>query len=386
MSKIICSTNLCSGCGACLAVCPKQCISLKPDSRGHLFPLIDKKACVHCNLCRNTCPVNNPLSFNTPKTCYAGWAKDENEYISSSSGGAAAVFSKYILEQGGTVYGAALQDNTVRHIRVSDKTDLSLLKGSKYVYSYAADVYQLIKKDLGEDKKVLFIGTSCQNAAVYNLFGNNPNLFLVNLICHGVPALKMLKEHLKEKGQGSIKNISFRYGSKFRLKFPNYNSSKNLIPDTYMTLFLKAVTYRPSCYKCQYAKAERIGDITIGDFWGLGKNKEFKADLSKGCSVITVNTGKGVALLNACSPYLELHERAYTEAVNGNAQLHSPVADNIYLILFNKFYPRCSFGLAAWLSSFPLLIKELLKNIINLYMPHCFKEKIFNIYKHFKGK
>jgi coenzyme F420-reducing hydrogenase beta subunit len=385
MPADICAKDLCTGCGACAVACPKQCISLKPDAQGHLLAVITEKACINCNLCRKICPVNTPVVTHEPQACYAGWAKEAKDRHTSSSGAAASVFSAHIIERGGVVYGAALQDNQIAHIRITHATDLPRLKGSKYVYSYACGVYAQIKQDLAEGKKVLFTGTSCQNAAVYNLIGENPNLILVNLICHGVPSMQMLKDHLKAKNITEIKQIQFRTDNKYELSCNEYKGSRKHLPDAYMPLFLKGITCRSSCYKCPYAKPERVGDITLGDFWGLGKKTPFKGgEVTKGCSVIIVNTEKGAALLNACADKLCLFKREYQEAVSGNAQLRGPVPYGRSVKLFNKFYPLMSFGAAAYLAGGFVLFKAFGKGILEQYAPKSVTQGCMRFYQRIK--
>ena len=45
----------CSGCSACVNICPKHCISMLPDNEGFIYPVIDKEKCVHCGLCIKDC-------------------------------------------------------------------------------------------------------------------------------------------------------------------------------------------------------------------------------------------------------------------------------------------------------------------------------------------
>ena len=371
MTTEICAKELCTGCGACASVCPRKCITLQPNPQGHLFPHIDTQSCVNCNLCRKACPVNTPVPMHQPQACYAAWAKDEKDRITSSSGAASSVFASHVISNGGIVYGAALQNNQIQHIRVIRKEDLGRLKGSKYVYSYAADVYPQIKEDLATGKTVLFTGTPCQNAAVYNLVGENPNLILVNLICHGVPSMQMLSEHLRNQTKTTfIKSISFRCGNQYVLDTPLYHSTRACLPDCYITLFKQLVSCRSSCSFCSYAKPERCGDITIGDFWGLGKHTPFEGgDIRKGCSVIIINTEKGKSLLTACQYKLQLFEREYQEAVDGNSQLRSPVAQRALVNKFNKYYPKYSFNVAAWLTIPRLLGKSMLRKFLTKYTP-----------------
>lgn len=371
MTTEICSQTLCTGCGACVAACPKRCISLQPNPQGHLLPVIDIKTCVNCNLCRKTCPVNSPVPLHEPNACYAGWAKDEQDRTTSSSGAASSVFAVHFIQKGGIVYGAALQDQRVQHIRVSKMEDLARIKGSKYVYSYAAEVYPQIKQDLSDGKQVLFLGSPCQNAAVYNLVGDNPNLTLVNLICHGVPSMQILLDHLKSKHITEIKKIQFRNNNDtYNFCCNDYKALEHIFPDIYVTCFLKGYTYRDSCYNCAYAQAKRTGDITIGDFWGLGKETPFEGgDTSKGCSVIIINTSKGKELLETCQGKLQLFPRKYQEAVDGNSQLRAPVSQKKLASKFNKYYPKYSFNMAVWLTVPRLLGIRVLKNILKRYTP-----------------
>lgn len=47
----------CCGCTACLAICPKEAISMVVDDEGFEYPLIDINYCVMCGLCLTVCPI-----------------------------------------------------------------------------------------------------------------------------------------------------------------------------------------------------------------------------------------------------------------------------------------------------------------------------------------
>ncbi|MFR5787046.1 MAG: 4Fe-4S dicluster domain-containing protein [Christensenellales bacterium] len=36
----------CTGCGACVSICPKQAIAMQPDAEGFLYPKVDGEKCV----------------------------------------------------------------------------------------------------------------------------------------------------------------------------------------------------------------------------------------------------------------------------------------------------------------------------------------------------
>lgn len=45
----------CCGCSACMAVCPKEAISMIEDEEGFLYPVIDEDKCIGCRQCINVC-------------------------------------------------------------------------------------------------------------------------------------------------------------------------------------------------------------------------------------------------------------------------------------------------------------------------------------------
>ena len=50
---VISDKGLCSGCGACKSICPKDCISFKEDD--NITAVIDKEKCIKCGKCLETC-------------------------------------------------------------------------------------------------------------------------------------------------------------------------------------------------------------------------------------------------------------------------------------------------------------------------------------------
>lgn len=62
--------------------------------------------------------------------------------------------------------------------------------------------------------------------------------------------------------------------------------------DPYYNAFLGCKTYRESCYYCKFANKNRVGDITLADYWGIQKfHPEFFDE--NGVSLVLVNTEKG---------------------------------------------------------------------------------------------
>lgn len=377
----ICSKENCSGCGLCVAICSKKAITLQEGKLGHLYPVIDPNKCIDCGLCQKRCPANNTPQLLKPQKAFAAFSKDTNDYKSSTSGAAASVFSNYFIEQGGVVYGCAVCniDNKtidIKHIRVTTKEELPRLKGSKYVQSRIVEILPLLKEDVKNGKKVLFVGTPCQAAAVRNLFPKVPdNLWIVDIICHGVPSLNLLQQHIRNKiGNQEIDNVRFRDGADLYMMMMMIRDkvlySSNLFEerykDEYYNAFFDGFTYRESCHKCAYAREARVSDITIGDFWGLGKTEDasYIKQHNNGISVVLPTTDKGMDLLQIVSPEFNIYERPIIEAINGNDQLRVPKALSFRTRLFKKLYTIFPFSAAYKLSITDIRLKLCIKRFL----------------------
>ena len=81
-----------------------------------------------------------------------------------------------------------------------------------------------------------------------------------------------------------------------------------------------AYNYRYSCYKCKFAKIPRQGDITLADFWGV---KSFfpELDVSKGVSLVLVNTNRGNDVWNQIKTSVDFEESCVKDAAKENANL-----------------------------------------------------------------
>ena len=348
----VCPDKMCNGCGLCAAQCPLQCICFDEGGTfGHKFPHIDQKRCIDCGLCRKFCPALHSKLTGYPVKAYAAWSKDTDDYRTSASGGIASALSRLTIEQGGVVYGCAmLPDIDVQHVRVDKVEDLRKLKGSKYVQSDMTDVYQQLKEDVGTGRMTLFVGTPCQVAAVKALFKEQPdNLLLVDLICHGVPSVKLLRHHVGNVADyPHYEEVTFRESNAYMMKIHAGGEivykrplKKPFYQDWYLNTFVDGYTCRDSCYSCRYACEERISDITIGDFWGLGKKYGVR-DIPEhpyGCSVVLPITEKGMEAVRCLQATVYLFERPLDEATDGNAQLQSPVRLDWRKKIFRMLFP-----------------------------------------------
>lgn len=351
----ICDKDVCTGCFACYNVCPVHCIDMVEDEYGFVYYDIDEDKCINCGKCIKVCPNNNELEFKAPLIAYAAWNIDSKLRESCTSGGLATTISSKIISMGGIVYGAAYMGNgKVQHIRVTKEIDLYKLKGSKYVHSYLEESFINIREDLRSNRYVVFIGTPCQIAGLKSFLSEDyPKLFLVDLVCHGVPSQKFLQDELVYiSNDTDIDSISFRSNDGYLLKlYQNDNLIKEvaMADSLYYSAFMSAVSFRESCYTCKFAQPKRCSDLTIGDFWGLGKEEgcSYSDEMDKGISVALPITDKGIKLLESIKNIMFFDERTVSEAVNGNSQLMYPSIRHKKTELFRKLYLKEGLQVAA---------------------------------------
>ena len=325
---IISDKTRCCGCQACFEACPIHCITLAPDEEGFFYPTVNRTNCINCGLCEKVCPqLNIPgsLSQNDPLVCFAAVSKDTSARLQSSSGGVFSLLAETILTQGGVVFGARFDDTfTVFHTYTETETGLAPFFGSKYVQSDLRGAYSQVREFLKEKRPVLFSGTPCQIAGLRGFLQNkeDENLYLVSVICHGVPSPRVWQDYLAfiTKGcspsQVNMRNKDYGWNS-FHIKIQRDGQdihNKTFGEDPYMKAFLSNLTLRPSCYECQF-RGSHGSDLSLGDYWGVEQfHPEMTDDM--GTSLILVYSKKGMDLLSTLD--LIILNTCYENALKGN--------------------------------------------------------------------
>ena len=337
----------CCGCEVCTNVCSQSAIAMVEDAYGFRYPQIDTTKCIDCGACIKKCDFQklgkNGIETNAPIEAYAAYHIDEQVLMASASGGVFFAFAQYVLSKGGCVYGCIMdEDFNVRIVRGDSVEDVEPMRGSKYVQSEMGLIYEDVKSSL-RDRLVLFTGTPCQVAALKSYLGNGrtDNLITIDLICHGVSSIKSFKLYLSflEKTKRiKIKQYNFRskeigWGLSGAVEIVSDNKgkltkrivlSKN---DFYKSNFSSWNTIRPSCTTCKYATFSRIGDFTMGDYWGW-ERLGLALPSTKGLSVLLVNSPKWSTIINQLS--LVLVKTPLKLAQQGNETLNHPAKKGLY--------------------------------------------------------
>lgn len=398
----------CCGCGACYAVCPKQCILMKEDKKGFLRPQVNRTDCIECGKCGKVCPALHPAEKRVSLEVWGARNKDEEVRMASSSGGVFYAIAEYVISQGGVVFGARFDERwEVVHDYADTINGVKDLMGSKYSQSRMDDCYRKVKEFVGGGRLVLFTGTGCQIAGLKHFLGRDyENLITVDVVCHGVPSPLVWRNYLvytrrrNAGGDGkavwsslndlpSIEGISFRdktqswkkFGLVFRFRRPegatekfgmpsvkfSFSTYENLYVDLFMRGFLSNIYLRPCCHNCAANGGRSTSDMTIGDYWSMPEYLQTWDD-DRGTSLVLAYTEKGIHLLKKIN--LELRESTYKDALVGNRTIESSYPKHVLTDWFWTIYP--------------LLKEKAIELCCNLRKPplvHVVARKIYHLIK-----
>ncbi len=337
----------CTGCGACMNVCPRSAIKMVVRDGYTVYPEIDGGKCNGCGLCLTKCPSAPPAKPGLETDgvfpqIYGAFIRDEATRRDSSSGGIFSALAEWTLQQGGVVCGAAFEEQgtELRHIIVDNLSGLAPLRGSKYLQSSTGTIYRDLLQLLKNGRKVLFAGTPCQVAALKSDVDAprwGEQLLTIDLLCAGVQPQKLFTQYVNAVTNGQavtahdIKVRDKGYGGwhGWGLTIPYrdgiYRSEK--AKDPYYRAMVARLSARKSCWNCRYSQIPRQGDFSIGDLWGVAEDKLHITD-EKGVSAVCVNNEKAARILGEISPALacltrvEINDVAATNNLRGHCYPH----------------------------------------------------------------
>ena len=347
--------------------------------------------------------------------CYVGVSKNESQMLKSSSGGIFPLLAEKFINDGGIVFGAAYYYDeknkiAVRHQSADKVEEIAKLQNSKYVQSSINNSYLKVKELIKQGKKVLFSGTPCQVAALKQIVGNPPNLFTVEVICHGIPSTKIFQDYLslwETKHHCTVKEIQFRDKSLGWGKVPKiiYENKKGkyiekvfqFYKSSYFLMFLKGDILRESCFNCKYSTKKRASDITLGDYWGiesshpeLSKRNGGVIDFHRGVSCILCNSSKAEYLMELIEPYAILKESKYESIAPFNLQVVRPFSKGVnredilnnYIERGYKFIDKQAYHNYL----FPTLISRFRKETTDFFKQTIILRNIYNFIKKLKDR
>lgn len=306
--------ELCTGCGACVGVCPTKAVEMIV-SRGLLLPNIDVDRCTDCGICVRSCPgysldmekLNSQVFGRQPTDacvgvflkCYVGHSNDREVSSVCSSGGVVDELLIYALESGmidGAVVARMKKDNPLDTEPFVARTREDVLSASRSKYCPVATgvVLERLRREEG---RFAVVGLPCHIHGIRKAESVVPGLrekivLHVGLFCgHTVSydgtdflleKLRVRREEVtrldyRGKGWPDAMRVHLKNGRKLSLRFNrDWNAYWNVFSPFFFTPF--------RCLMCP-DQFNELADVSVGDAW----LKELK-HYGRGESIIVTRT------------------------------------------------------------------------------------------------
>lgn len=305
--------NLCVSCGACVAVCPKKCISFS-RKKGMYIPEINQDSCISCGMCLKVCAGGNIRHGeikNTERYLLGDYkniisAKTNSKDIlrASTSGGVVTQLVKQLLQQ--NIYDSAYlvngynYDNLLETLRFEKNQSLESSPKSRYLtVSHEKTIKHMISHP---DEKLIIVAVPCAVQGIINVIKlyrlKRENYLIIGLFCdktmhYGV--VDYFKQHPASKGK-KLTNFYFRTkeagGWPGNVRLTYSDGTHTDLPKT-ERMKVKEYFMPERCLYC-FDKLNRLCDIAVGDDY-----KPENAD-SAGKNSVIIRTEQGLNIWKLC--------------------------------------------------------------------------------------
>ncbi len=311
--------ELCTGCGTCIAACPKEAIKLTLNKKKGIYvPELDEYKCSKCGLCYTICPgrainlkeLNLEVFGKEPEDglignyfgIYLGHSTDRIIRYNSSSGGLITQILVFALEEGiinGALVTRMKKDNPLEPEPFIARTKEEIIEASKSKYCpVPANIAlkEIMCSKIGN--KFAVVGLPCHIQGIRKLEQINRKfkekiVLHIGIVCNHVPTF-LATEYLMKMNRikyEEIQNIDYRgNGWPGEMQITKKLGDKILIPyfsrDYWGGLF-SSFFYPSRCLICN-DKMCQLSDASFADAWmpELMKNDD------KGTSLIISRTLK----------------------------------------------------------------------------------------------
>jgi len=338
LKQTVIDRGLCTGCGTCASVCPRQLIEFRYVD-GEPEPHLAEASCSDCTLCFDTCPgqdvpmlameamafgtARNPGTdeFGIYRKCFIAHAGDEMLRQAGGSGGSVSAILAYALDTG--LVDAAIVTGFSRTAPyrpepklVTHSKELSSCARSKH--GGAVPTNSLLHRAVVDDgmSKLAMVGLPCHVHGVRKVqllrrpgrIARSVGLVL-GLFCGSQFYFEATRHLLLEwcglKSLDEVAMIDYRWGDWPGGFYVRTTDGRELRIDRFDYTFHKFISYvRDRCTVCIDHGAE-LADISFGDYWYPGCQVG-----DPGWNVVLVRSDAGMRVLEAAveSRYLVAQE------------------------------------------------------------------------------
>lgn len=334
---LIVKSGLCTGCGICTALCPKEAIELIIDEKKGIYtPKLNIKNCNNCGICLKVCPghevdfkqLNLEIFGKEPEdvlignylNCYIGHSTNHDIRYNSSSGGLVTQLLIFALEEGiinGALVTRMKKDKPLEPEPFIARTKEEIVEASKS--KYCPVPANVVLKEILESKegeKFAVVGLPCHIQGVRKVERGNKKLrekvvLHLGILCSHTNSFKGTEFLLHKLGikRGKVMRIDYRgEGWPGKIKIGLINGEERYISNQdplWNNVFNSFFFVPHRCLLCNDLTAE-LSDISFGDAW----LPEIVSKEQAGKSIIISRTKIGEELLNAANSngYIELSQ------------------------------------------------------------------------------
>lgn len=333
--------SLCTSCGVCAGVCPKQCIETK-FINGQYIPEIKHDECTECGLCAQVCSFCNDnksqkqhMVLKKP-ICYNAWMKDNAVRMEGTSGGITNGLIRSLIKK--DAYSCAFCVDSFAYDKEVFSTfcneDFSNISKSRYVpVSHKKAVEYILKN---KNDKVILVATPC---AVHNILNvieklklNRENYLIIGLFCDKTERNSIFT-YFQSLTKKTVSSLHFRNKEKNgwpgAMKF-FYSDGSEEFRSASVRMKVKSYFQLEQCLYC-VDKMNSFCDISVGDNYTEKHGPEKK----KGENSLIIRTEMGLKAFESIEEECEKFEVSYDEILSSQKMKERKV-NGVYAKLYDE--------------------------------------------------
>lgn len=287
--------NLCTGCGTCISLCPKNAIMIKLDEKkGRFIPELDENSCNSCGICYAACPgkgidykqFNLNLFGKEPENilvgnflnAYAGYSNNTELRNNSSSGGLITQILVYALENkiiDGALVTRMKKNKPLEPEPFVARTKEEIIEAAQSKYCpVPANIALKEILDAPKEERFAVVGLPCHINGIREAEQINKKLkekivLHIGLMCNHTPNFWATKLFLEKQNINEKDLLQIKYRGNGWPGYMEIQTHKNKI-DIPLPVYWKFIGsqhfYLQNCLTCNDGIAE-LADISFGDAW-----------------------------------------------------------------------------------------------------------------------